>query len=170
MRTDCTREQDVLDAIAAGRWPDRCDPELREHIAACEVCRDIATVVPAIADERDAAWEEPAVPASSVVWWRAQIRAREEAARAAARPIAVVQAIAVACLIAATLTLVPFALPSVKGAAALATDFAAWFAPRAAAVSSAVTLVTGMALPILPFAVASILLAPILLYYALTEE
>ena len=170
MQTECTREQDVLDAVAAGRWPDRCDRDLREHIAGCEICRDIATVVAAIADERDAAWDEPGVPASSVVWWRAQIRARDEAARVAARPIVVAQAIAVACLIAATLALMPFALPSVRSAAALVTDFAAWLTPRAAAVSSAVTLVTGTALPILPFAVASVLLAPILLYYALTEE
>ena len=47
---------------------------------------------------------------------------------------------------------------------------AAWFAPRATAVISAFTLVTGMAQPILPFAAASILLMPILLYYVLREE
>ena len=45
-----------------------------------------------------------------MVWWRAQMRARQEAAQAAARPITVVQAIAglaaaalvVACLVAAS--------------------------------------------------------------------
>jgi hypothetical protein len=53
---------------------------------------------------------------------------------------------------------------------AAAADVAAWVAPRATAVSNAFVLVTGTALPILPFAVASALLAPILVYYALTEE
>lgn len=170
MKTDCAREQDVLDAVATGRWPGRCDAELRHHIAECRICRDIATVFAALWDERDAAWEEASVPPSSVVWWRAQVRAREEAARTAARPIAVAQAIAVACLIAAAVALVPLALPSAREVAAFVAAVAGWVAPRAVAASNAFTIVTGTALPILPFAAASVLLAPILLYYALTEE
>src|SRR5688572_12188585 len=98
--TECVREQDVLDAVAAGRWPDRCDDELRQHIAGCPPCHDAATVAAALSEERDVAWRENAVPPSSVVWWRAQIRAREEAAAAAARPIAIAQAVAVSSLIA----------------------------------------------------------------------
>ena len=170
MKTDCVHEQDVLDAIAAGRWPGRCDAELRQHVAGCPLCRDVATVFAAISEERDAAFADNAVPPSSVVWWRAQIRAREEAAAAAARPIAVTQAVAVATLIAAAVALAPVALPSVGVVASGILAAAAWLAPRAEAVSGAFTLVTGFALPILPFAVASVLLAPILLYYALTEE
>lgn len=174
MQTDCVREQDVVDAVAAGRWPGRCpertDAELWAHVAGCRICQDVASVYAAISEERDAAWEEPGVPAASVVWWRAQIRAREEAARAAARPIAVAQAVAFACLVAAAIALIPLALVWAKSAAAYVGDAAAWLAPRAAAVSSAFTLVTGTSLPIVPFAVASVLLAPILLYYALTEE
>lgn len=166
MRAECVREQDVLDAVAAGR----CDEDLRNHIAACSICQDVRSVSAAISEERDAAWEEPPVPPSSVVWWRAQIRAREEATRTAAKPIAVVQAVAVICLVAAVLTLVPIALPVLRTAASSAGDIAGWLTPRAAAVSAAFAFVTGTALPILPFAVASVLLAPILLYYALTEE
>jgi hypothetical protein len=39
------------------------------------------------------------VPTPEIVWWRAQMRAREEAARTAARPIFFTQALAVAALI-----------------------------------------------------------------------
>ena len=39
------------------------------------------------------------VPTAEIVWWRAQMRAREEAARTAARPIFFTQALAVAALI-----------------------------------------------------------------------
>lgn len=171
MRTECAREQDVLDAVAAGRWPGRCDAELKGHVESCAICQDVAAVFEALAVERDAAWEEAAaMPPSSLVWWRAQIRAREEAARAAARPIAVAQAVALASLLIAAIALGPLALPAVRGAAASAAQIAGWLTPRAEAVSAAFTLVTGMALPIVPFAVASVLLAPILLYYALTEE
>jgi hypothetical protein len=166
MRADCVREQDVLDAVAAGR----CDDELRNHIDSCSICQDVRSVFGAISEERDAAWEDPPMPPASVVWWRAQIRAREEATRAATKPIAVAQALAVSCLVAAVLALVPIAMPVLRTATASAGDLAAWLTPRAAAVSSAFAFVTGTALPILPFAVATVLLAPILLYYALTEE
>ena len=39
------------------------------------------------------------VPTPEIVWWRAQMRAREEATRTAARPIFFTQALAVAALI-----------------------------------------------------------------------
>jgi hypothetical protein len=174
MQTECVREQDVLDAVSAGRWPvrrsDRIDAELRDHIEGCPVCQDVASVFAAISDDRELAWKEAVVPPASVVWWRAQIRAREEAARAAGRPIAIAQGVAVGGLVAAALALVPFAFPWVIRASAAISDLAAWLTPRAEAVSNAFALVTGIALPLLPFAVASIVLAPILLYYALTEE
>ena len=174
MRIDCEREQDVMDAVAAGRWPvrpdARLDAELREHIACCPVCGDLAAVLAAVAVERDSAWVESAVPPASVVWWRAQIRAREEASRRAARPIVIVQGAAVSLLIAAALVLLPLAWPLLETVAESAAEISAWTAPRAAAVSTAFTFVTGTAAPVLPFAVASVLLAPVLLYYALTGE
>ena len=174
MRIDCEREQDVLDAVAAGRWPvrpgARVDAELREHIACCPVCGDLAAVLAAVAVERESAWAESAVPPATVVWWRAQIRAREEASRLAVRPIVIVQGLAVSVLIAAALALIPLAWPLIERAAASAQDISAWTAPRAEAVSTAFTLVTGTAAPVLPVAVASVLLAPVLLYYALTGE
>ena len=174
MHSECAREQDVMDAVAAGRWPVRpgvhADAELREHVAACPVCGDLAPVFAALAVEGEAAWDDGTVPPANLVWWRAQVRARDEASRRAARPIAVVQGAAVSLLIAAALALLPLAWPLLGTAAASATELSAWFTPRAAAVSSAFTLVTGSAAPVLPFAVASVLLAPILLYYALTEE
>jgi hypothetical protein len=165
-RTECVREQDVLDAVTSGRW----DDELRVHTESCGICRDLRTIFEAMSEERDATWQEVTMPPANVIWWRSQIRAHEEARRAAERPIAVAQGVAVACVIAAALTLVPLAWPAVRSVAASASDVAAWLTPRASAVSSAFTLVTGTALPILPFAVASVLLVPILLYYALTEE
>ena len=170
MIIECPREQDVLDVVTAGRWPGKCPAELADHVANCEVCRDVAAVFAVIAEERDTAWEEPAGPPASLVWWRAQIRAREEAARAAARPIAVAQGLAVVCLVVAAIALVPFAVPLIAMMTSTGSTLAAWLTPRAEAVSGAFALVTGVALPILPFVVASIVLAPIVVYYALTEE
>jgi hypothetical protein len=94
IRTECAREQDVLDAIAARRWPGRCDAELREHVAACSICADLVEVVGALTDSHDDLWPHVQVPSSANVWWRAQLRARQEAARKASRPITVVQVVA----------------------------------------------------------------------------
>jgi len=94
---ECLREADVIDAIASGRWPDRADADLRAHVASCEVCGDVAEVASAMSAERDAAWQEAAaLPPAQVVWLRAQARARSAAAREAARPIAVMQALGLA--------------------------------------------------------------------------
>jgi hypothetical protein len=94
---ECTRETDVIDAIVSRRWPERADAELRAHVAACAVCADVADVASALRDENEATLAEAArLPAADVVWFRAQARARTEASRQAARPIAIMQALGLA--------------------------------------------------------------------------
>jgi hypothetical protein len=95
VKIECPREQDVLDALAAQRWPARCEEDLTTHVAACTVCADLIEVASALLEEQESAWHDARVPPSAVVWWRAQIRAREEAARSAARPVAFMQGVAV---------------------------------------------------------------------------
>jgi hypothetical protein len=94
---ECPREQDLLDVMAAGRWPERCDAELRAHVHDCAICTDLVEVVGALFDARDVVYADVPVPASGTVWWRAQLRARREATERAARPMTVVQGVA-ACL------------------------------------------------------------------------
>jgi hypothetical protein len=96
MNHECAREQDVLDAVATGRWPDRVDADLRAHAAGCAVCRDTADISALFFADRDAAWQEADLPAASCVWWRAQLRARREAAEQAARPMVLVERAALA--------------------------------------------------------------------------
>jgi hypothetical protein len=97
-RLECPREADVFDAVVSRRWPDRVDAELGAHVSACEVCSDVATVASAIGTDHEAAWSEAvALPRADVVWFRAQARARAEASRAAARPIAIMQGLGFAC-------------------------------------------------------------------------
>ena len=105
IRVECPREQDVLDAIAARRWPERCDAELRDHVASCSLCTDVVDVVGPLTTSHDEIWSEIQVPSSATVWWRAQLRAQQEAARKAARPITIVQvAASVAALFVIVLT------------------------------------------------------------------
>ena len=91
----CPRESDVLDALASARWPNRVDAELTSHVASCEICRDVITVAAAMREDHDAAWQEANVPSSGQMWWRAEMRTRQDAIREASRPVAVAQGVAV---------------------------------------------------------------------------
>jgi hypothetical protein len=94
MRHECVREEDVLEAVTTSGWPARADDNLRAHVASCAVCADLVEVTTALLEDRELACSEATLPPSGVVWWRAQLRAREDAARAAARPLAFIQGVA----------------------------------------------------------------------------
>jgi len=89
----CQFEEQVLAAVASGDWPDRADQALRAHVTECATCADLAMVGGLLKDDHAAAVAESNVPSSGQVWWRAQVRARAEAQRAAARPIFIAQAV-----------------------------------------------------------------------------
>ena len=115
MRTDCGRERELLDALASERWPERADEELRAHVAACAVCADVLAVALPLLREQEAASLDAQVPTAAIVWWRAQARARQEAARAAARPITIAQGLAFASVAGLAAAFGGFALPLVRG-------------------------------------------------------
>lgn len=76
-----------------------------------------AIVAEAIAAEAALARREATPPSSAIVWWRAQMRARQEAALAADRPITIVHALAIACGIGLALSLIGTAVAGVRGSA-----------------------------------------------------
>ena len=65
----------------------------------CPECGPLVALAQEIRREFEHTRQHARVPTPEIVWWRAQMRAREEAARAAARPILFTQALAVAALI-----------------------------------------------------------------------
>jgi hypothetical protein len=93
--SDCPREQETVALVRAGRWPDGCDDETRAHVATCAHCGESAKIASLLTDDYRAAVRTARVPSSGLVWWRVQRRAREEAARNAARLVTIVQAICV---------------------------------------------------------------------------
>jgi hypothetical protein len=90
--TECLRENEVMDVVASGRWPDACSDELRLHVARCTICADVLEVVVALHRDCEAADVEVKIPSAGLVWWRAELRARQEAMHAASKPITVVEA------------------------------------------------------------------------------
>ena len=51
MIAECVREAEVLEAVAFGRWPERCG-DLAAHVASCEICADLVEVARALHDDR----------------------------------------------------------------------------------------------------------------------
>src|SRR6185436_19867194 len=94
MMTTCPREGEVLAAVVADSVP----VELRSHIDGCAICGDVARVAALVHTDFAVAKSEARTPTADIVWLRAQVRAREDAARTAARPIILTQAIAIAAL------------------------------------------------------------------------
>jgi hypothetical protein len=165
MTAECGREQDVLDMLAANRWPAKCEPELQAHLQTCAPCADLLIVAGALLDEHECAWAEARVPPSALVWWRAQVRGREEAARAAARPIAFVQGIAASCAVWIAISLVRAFPPAVP-------DWRAWVAAAVNTLPDVATVAAAVpgGVPFLVVAVASLLLSSLVLFFALREE
>ena len=168
MICECEREDDVLNAISAGRWPERCDEDLRTHVSACVVCADLADVATALTDDRDAACHEARVPPAGVVWWRAQLRAREEAARAAGRPVAFIQGVAASVAVWLMVALfravpLPYLAERRTWASSLLPSFPASMAD-VARVSAAIPLVVFLVVG------AWLLLTPLAIYFAVADE
>ncbi len=62
VKLQCPFEQELLDAVAARRWPDRAEPALRAHVASCSLCSDVAEIAGAFFEDRDCARAEAVVP------------------------------------------------------------------------------------------------------------
>ena len=85
---ECARETEIVDAIAAGQWPDAAPAALRAHAASCPICADLALAASALHDDAAVANQAPmALPSAGQVWWRAELRARHEAAQLVQRPV-----------------------------------------------------------------------------------
>jgi predicted anti-sigma-YlaC factor YlaD len=163
---DCTREQDVVDAVQTGRWPDLCDRDLRAHLASCPVCRDVAAVAAALHEEHESGWREARVPPAGRVWWRAEMRARQEAAKKAAQPIAVAHALAAACTAGLVLTVVQLAWSRLVQSGGFADGFetaldTSWLEPASMA---------RWGLPVAVALGASLLVTSLAVYLALKEH
>jgi len=98
-----------------------------------------AIVADAIAAEASTARSEAAPPSGAIVWWRAQMRARREAAQLADKPIAIVHALAVACGAGVALALLGILIATVRGSLG-------WFGDAYHGAASAVTALASIEL------------------------
>ena len=155
MRTYCERDQEVAAVVACGRWPEDCSEELRSHIEGCTICTDVLEVARALHEDHELASVQAQVPAADLVWWRAELRVRQEAVRSASRPITLVQAFGAASAVGVAAALLRGAWPWLKDVF-VTPDFSV-LSPLQLA------LVIGFALGIL-------VIAPLAMYVVLSDE
>ena len=96
---ECRHEADLVAAVTSGRWPSAVDQALRDHVASCPVCADVLQVAEVMTAIEQETLADTRLPSPGQVWWRAQVRARREAAAVAARPVMVAQAVGAATAI-----------------------------------------------------------------------
>jgi hypothetical protein len=169
VKTECTREEDVLEAVNEGRWPEQVDASLREHVAACSVCADLTQVAALLREDREGALQDARVPPSGLVWWRAQLRARQEAARAAERPIAFVEGIAVACGLGVAFAVLGLASPWAREWAAWIADVFARSGAGRPAIDALLGAMQGSTLWLVALA-AWLVLAPLAIYFTVGDD
>ena len=144
---DCTREAEVIRGAATGAW----DPELRDHVASCASCAEVFELASMLHADDEQSLRDAKVPAAGLMWWRATIRARAEAARTAEQPIAIAHGVAGSCAVAVACVLVAYLWRSVS-----------WPALELTATAHAVPLMLGLAL--------CLLVAPLAVYVALARD
>jgi hypothetical protein len=145
--TGCPRESEVVRAAGSDAW----DPEIRDHIAACASCAETFELASALQAEDEDMRRDAKLPAAGLMYWRATIRARAEAARKAEQPITIAHGVAASCVVGAGCALVAYAWKSVS-----------WPVVEGAAAQYAVPLMLGVAL--------CLLVAPVAVYVALARD
>ena len=168
LKLQCQFEQDLLDALAANRWPARADAALCAHVNTCAICSDVLVIAAAFLEERESPDPGAAVPSASAVWWRSQIRAREESARLAARPIALFQAAATLCVAVLSIAAAPAASTWVRKSVTAAGAAEWWSVPRDVSLSWIIGAAAYTTLPLLAVGM-WLVLAPVVVYFALDD-
>lgn len=167
---ECAREHEVLAAVLSGRLPGSGDGELGAHAGQCAVCGEALLIAVALREDSATALEDVRVPPAAQVWWRAALRARLEAAQAAARPITWIHGLMGASAAGVICAAIGLAWPSVREAAG-------WILSRVWAVEPPVATMAALVgeavlrgLPIAAGIGACLVLAPLALYFALADE
>jgi hypothetical protein len=88
----CDKEAQVVEAARTGSW----DAELRLHADTCPACSEVALAARVLNEMHAADLAEARIPDAGLMWWKAQLLAKREAAERASQPINFVERFAYA--------------------------------------------------------------------------
>jgi hypothetical protein len=113
----CTCEKDIRELVESGKWPLASPPDLRAHAAACRTCADLVLVATAFQRARTTTLAAAKPVSAGAIWWRAQLRSRQQAFERIQRPLIGAQVFA----------LVAILLPIIGFVAFEARNLLSWF-------------------------------------------
>jgi hypothetical protein len=92
----CPRQAELQSIVRRGHWPQACDPELRRHVETCRTCAEQLLVQHAFHAARAQAMHAarghyPNLLHPNLLWWRAQLRRRNDALQRVSRPVTTAQ-------------------------------------------------------------------------------
>ena len=90
----CGHEKEVTELLRSGRWPGIASTALRAHAASCDACRSLIAVTEAMGNDRAQAFAQAQLPPPGLLWWRAQLRRRNQVMRQVRRPLMAAQVFA----------------------------------------------------------------------------
>jgi len=168
-KQECPQADRLVEAIGAGHWPDSVELELRRHASLCESCRELVDLATAVHADGARLVSSATVPTASAMWWRMQARQRAESARAAERPIAIAQMLALASGLGATaaslfVLVVWLGRQAYPGPAPVTLS-----ASLSIALERSVALVQS-SLPLAMTVALSAILVPLVLYFAMVDD
>lgn len=169
MTPECPHEDAVVQAVLSGGWPEHVSEELRVHGYECSICCEVVNVAVMLRRENERARRDVQIPAAGQVWWRAAIRARLEQAQASTQPMTWLHGIAGACAVGVMLAAVGLAWPSMMRGATWVWE-QLLVSSRGGSVDGVVSLAVSQSLVIGLVAAACLVLAPVVLYFALSDD
>jgi hypothetical protein len=104
----CSGEKELAVVLAKGQWPHACPEELRIHVSACRSCADLVLVTGTFQSARNSSIDSAHLPSPGVLWWRAQLRRRNQAIERVGKPILFAQVFALSMILLLGLGLVAY--------------------------------------------------------------
>ena len=83
----CAWKDEVKALLALGHWPEAASAEVRAHVVGCRGCSELVVVETAMRAAKSEAMARAVPEPAGLVWWRAQLRKRQEAMTRVSRPI-----------------------------------------------------------------------------------
>ncbi len=87
----CSWEKELELALRQGHWPQACEPSLREHVDSCRDCQDLVLVTQTLQEARLQSERVAPLGPPGPLWWRAQLRRRNEAIERMTKPVALAE-------------------------------------------------------------------------------
>ncbi|HUB52348.1 MAG TPA: hypothetical protein VL986_09390 [Terracidiphilus sp.] len=104
----CPCEKEIRELVERGQWPQASPPELRNHAANCRTCADLVLVAGAFQRARTVTVAAAKPPSPGAIWWRAQLRSRQQAFERIQRPLIGAQVFSLAAVLLAIAGFIAF--------------------------------------------------------------